>query len=124
MKRRHTLQHMSTMMIVTMVQSMYTQEILLPEVGATEHTNQDRDAVPRYITGKPIHNHYHLAVQVVASVRVQAHIPTMFIDVIMDIRFLLRKYGIGDVIIAAHLIQGHPIAHLPPVQVQQPDTIH
>jgi hypothetical protein len=65
MKKRHTLQLMSTMMIVTMVHSMYTQEILLPEVGATEHTNQDRDAVHRYITGKHIHNHYHSNVQVV-----------------------------------------------------------
>jgi hypothetical protein len=111
-------------MIVTMVQNIYTQEILLPEVGVMEHTIQERLAVHHYITGRPIHNHYHSAVQAVASVPVQVHILTMFIDVIMDIRFLLRKYGTGNVIIAAHLIQGHPIAHLPLVRVQQPDIIH
>ena len=88
MKKRHMPQRMSTRMIATMAQSIYTQEILLSEVGATEHTIQERPAVHHYITGKPIHNHYHLAVQVVALVPVQAPIPTMFIDVIMDIRFL------------------------------------
>ena len=124
MIKRHMLQRMSTMMIVTMVQSIYTQEILLPEVVATDHIIQERLADHRYITGKPIHNHYHLAVQVVALVPVQAPIPTMSIDVIMDIRFLLRKYGTGNVIIAAHLIQDHPIAHLHIVPVQQPDIIH
>lgn len=124
MKKRHTLQHMSTMMIVTMVQIMYTQEILLPEVGAMEHTNQDRDAVHRYITGKHIHNHYHSNVQIVHTVMLLDLIPMMFIDVIMDIQFLLRKYGIGLVIFVGVLIIDRPIAHLPLVRVQQPDIIH
>ena len=121
---RHMPQRMSTMMIVTMVQSIYTQEILLPEVGVTEHTIQERHAVHPYITGKLIHHHYHSNVQVVALVPVLAHIPTMFIDVIMDIRFLLRKYGIGLVIIVAHLIQDRPIVHLHLARIQQPDIIH
>jgi hypothetical protein len=112
------------MMIVTMVQSMYTQEILLPEVGATEHTNQDRHAVPRYITGKPIHNHYISNVQVVHTVMLLVLIPMMFIDVIMDIQFLLRKYGIGLVIFVGVLIIDRPIVHPPLVRVQQPDIIH
>ncbi len=114
---------MSTMMIVTMVQSMYTQEIPLPGAVVTEHTIQDRHVVHHYTTGKPIHNHYHSAVQVVALVPVQVPIPTMFIDVIMDIRFLLRKYGTGLVIIVIHLIQDHPIAHHHLVPVHGLDTI-
>ncbi|HKL80781.1 MAG TPA: hypothetical protein VJ888_10155 [Mobilitalea sp.] len=124
MKKRHMLQHMSIMMIVTMVQSMYTQEILLPEVGVTEHTIQDRHVVHHYTTGKLIHNHYHLVVQVAASVHVLVPIPTMFIVVIMDIRFLLQKYGTGLVIIVAHLIQDHPIAHHHLVPAHGLDTIH
>jgi hypothetical protein len=118
------LQRMFTMMIVTMVQSIYTLEILPQEVGVTEHTIQERPAVHHYITGKPILNHYHLNVQVVALVPVLAHLPTIFIDVIMDIRILLRKYGIGLVIIVAHLIQDRPIVHLHLVQVQKLDIIH
>ena len=123
MKKRYMPQRISTMMIVTMVQSIYTQEILLLEVGVTEHTIQERPAVHHYITGKLIHLHYHSNVQVVALVPVLAHLPTIFIDVIMVIRILLRKYGIGLVIIVAHLIQDRPIVHLHLVRVQQLDII-
>lgn len=124
MKKRHMLQHMPIRMIVTMAQNIHTLEIHLLAVGVMEHINQDRDAVHRYITGKHIHNHYHSNVQVVHTVMLLDLIPMMFIDVIMDIQFLLRRYGIGLVIFVGVLIIDRPIAHLPLVRVQQPDIIH
>ena len=124
MKKRHMLQYMPIPMIVTMVQNIHTLEIHLLAGGVMEHINQDRDAVHRYITGKPIHNHYISNVQVVHTVMLLDLIPMMFIDVIMDIQFLLRKYGIGLVIFVGVLIIDRPIAHLPLVRVQQPDTNH
>lgn len=117
-------QRIPIMMIVTMVQNIHTLEIHLLAGGVMEHINQDRDAVPRYITGKLIHNHYISNVQVVHTVMLLDLIPMMFIDVIMDIQFLLRKYGIGHVIFVGVLIIDRPIAHLPLVRVQQPGTIH
>jgi hypothetical protein len=76
-------------MIVTMVQSMHTLEILHQEVGATEHIIQERPAVHHYITGKLIHNHYHSNVQTARTVMLLGHIPMMFIDAITDIQFQL-----------------------------------
>ncbi len=89
MKKKHMPQRISTRMIVTMVQSIYTQEILHPEVGATEHIIQERPAVHHYIIGKPIHNHYHSNVQIVHTVMLRDLILMIFIDAIMDIQFLL-----------------------------------